>query len=88
LSEIRSAASFATDLTRDVSDKFSRFDASERRSTHARDQRGRLHAAATAQGVRIETISTDAETEVARYASLLLRGTYTAEYLRLGLVSD
>jgi len=55
---------------------------------HAREQRGRLHAAATAQGVRIETISTDAETEVARYASLLLRGTYTAEYLRLGLVSD
>lgn len=54
----------------------------------ASEQRGRLHAAATAQGVRIETIGTDGETEVARYASLLLSGTYTAEYLRLGLVTD
>ena len=54
----------------------------------AREQRGRLHAAAKAQGVRVETISTDGETEVARYASMMLSGTYTAEYLRLGLVTD
>ena len=54
----------------------------------AREERGRLQAAATAQGVRIETITTAGETEVARYASLLLSGTYTAEYLRLGLVTD
>ena len=30
----------------------------------------------------------EASTEVARYASLLLSGTYAAEYLRLGLVDD
>jgi len=54
----------------------------------AREQRGRLRAAAAARGVRIETISTDGATEVARYASLLLSGTYAAEYLRIGLVTD
>ena len=54
----------------------------------ARDQRRRLQSAADDRGVRTETISTDGETEVARYASLLLSGTYTAEYLRLGLVTD
>ena len=61
-----------------------------------RDQRGRLFAAARERDVRVETISTDdlaggagsGETEVARYASLLLAGTYAAEYLRLGLVED
>ncbi len=52
------------------------------------EQRHRLRAAAEARGVRIETVSTEATTEVARYASLLLSGTYAAEYLRLGLVSD
>ena len=31
---------------------------------------------------------TDADAEVARYASLLLTGTYAAEYLRIGLVED
>ena len=51
-----------------------------------REQRGRLRAAAAARGVRVETVTTDAATEVARYASLLLSGTYAAEYLRLGLV--
>ncbi len=55
----------------------------------ARESRGRLQAAATERGIRVETISTDgASTEVARYASLLLGGTYTAEYLRMGLVTD
>ena len=53
-----------------------------------REQRGRLQAAAAARGVRVETVTTDAATEVARYASLLLSGTYAAEYLRLGLVAD
>jgi hypothetical protein len=53
-----------------------------------REQRGRLQAAAAARGVRVETVTTDAATEVARYASLLLSGTYAAAYLRLGLVED
>ena len=53
-----------------------------------REHRGRLQAAAAARGVRIETLTTDAPTEVARYASLLLSGGYAAEYLRLGLVED
>ena len=47
---------------------------------------GRLRDAA--RGVRVETVTTDAATEVARYASLLLSGTYAAEYLGLGLVQD
>ena len=53
-----------------------------------REHRGRLQAAAAARGVRLETVTTDAPTEVARYASLLLSGTYAAEYLRIGLVED
>ena len=53
-----------------------------------REQRGRLLAAAASRGVRVETVTTEATTEVARYASLLLTGTYAAEYLRLGLVED
>ncbi|MDF1606348.1 SIS domain-containing protein [Nocardioides sp. YIM 152315] len=53
-----------------------------------REQRGRLTAAASERGVRVETVTTDATTEVARYASLLLSGTYAAEYLRIGLVDD
>ena len=53
-----------------------------------REQRGRLQATAAERGVRVETLITEAPTEVARYASLLLSGTYAAEYLRLGLVED
>jgi len=53
-----------------------------------REDRGRLQAAASSRGVRIETLTTDAPTEVARYASLLLSGSYAAEYLRLGLVEE
>lgn len=53
-----------------------------------REQRGRLAATAAAHGVRVETVTTEASTEVARYASLLLSGTYAAEYLRIGLVED
>src|SRR6476469_8073398 len=53
-----------------------------------RELRGRLQEAAGDRGVRVETVTTEAATEVARYASLLLSGTYAAEYLRLGLVDD
>ncbi len=52
-----------------------------------REQRGRLKAAAAERGVRLETLTADAGSEVARYASLILTGGYAAEYLRVGLVS-
>lgn len=50
-----------------------------------REQRGRLVHAAQTQGVRVETVASDARTEVARYASLLATGTYAAAYLGVGL---
>lgn len=53
-----------------------------------REQRGRLQAAAAERGVRVEILATEASSDVARYASLLLIGTYAAEYLRLGTVDD
>jgi hypothetical protein len=53
-----------------------------------REQAGRLRAVATERGVRVESVETGDDTEIARYASLLLHGTYAAEYLRLGLVED
>ena len=53
-----------------------------------REQADELQAAAARHGVRVETLETDADDEVARYASLLLTGTYAAEYLRIGLVED
>jgi hypothetical protein len=53
-----------------------------------REDRGRLKVAANARGVRVETLTTDAGTEVARYASLVLNGAYATEYLRIGLVAD
>ena len=53
-----------------------------------REDRGRLQAAAAAHGVRVEIVTTEADTEVARYASLMLNGRYAAEYLRVGLVDD
>ncbi|HET9422035.1 MAG TPA: SIS domain-containing protein [Nocardioides sp.] len=53
-----------------------------------REHRGRLKAAAAAQSVRVETVTAEETSEVARYASLLLSGTYAAEYLRLGLVEE
>ena len=52
------------------------------------EDRERLEAAAASHGVRVETVTTEAATEVARYASLVLSGRYGAEYLRLGLVDD
>ncbi len=51
-----------------------------------REQRGRLQSVAAERGIRVETVTTDATTEVARYAWLVLTGLYAAEYLRLGLV--
>ncbi|HYG94016.1 MAG TPA: SIS domain-containing protein, partial [Nocardioides sp.] len=53
-----------------------------------REQLGRLEEAARGHDVRVELVTADAEGEVARYASLLLSGTYAAEYLRLGLVEE
>lgn len=53
-----------------------------------REHRGRLLAAARERGVRVEHLTTDVPSEVARYASLMLSGTYAAEYLSLGLVED
>jgi hypothetical protein len=52
------------------------------------EDQGRLRAAAAEHDVRIETVTTEADTEVARYASLVLSGRYGAEYLRLGFVDD
>ena len=57
-------------------------------SPYFREQRGRLLAAASERGVRVETLDTEAPTEIACYASLLLSGTYAAEYLRVGLVEE
>lgn len=54
-------------------------------------QRARLVAAADERGVRVEHLrpeSADVGSEMACYASLVLSGTYGAEYLRLGLVED
>jgi Bacterial phospho-glucose isomerase C-terminal SIS domain len=53
-----------------------------------REDRLRLEAAAADHGVRVEHLTSEAGTDVARYASLVLSGRYAAEYLRLGLVDD
>jgi hypothetical protein len=50
-----------------------------------REQRGRLTAAARERGVRLETLSSEAGNDLARYASLLATGTYAAAYLGVGL---
>ena len=50
-----------------------------------REQRGRLLAAAEDRGVRVETVTSEADTDVARYAALLATGTYAAAYLGVGL---
>jgi len=49
------------------------------------ETRGRLEEAARAVGVRVETISSEAESDVARYAAMLATGMYAATYLQLGL---
>ncbi|ANH36598.1 hypothetical protein I601_0144 [Nocardioides dokdonensis FR1436] len=53
-----------------------------------REQRQLLEATAAERGVRVETLTSEHGDEVARYASLLLSGTYAAAYLSLGLVDD
>jgi hypothetical protein len=53
-----------------------------------REQRGRLQAEAAARGVRVETVTTEAGSEVARYASLHLSGLYTAAYLQVGFTEE
>ena len=50
-----------------------------------REQRGRLTAEAQERHVRVETVASDAGTDVARYAALLATGTYAAAYLGVGL---
>jgi hypothetical protein len=50
-----------------------------------REQRGQLQASAAAHGVRVEKVESEAGSEVARYASLLLTGRYAAAYLGLGM---
>jgi Bacterial phospho-glucose isomerase C-terminal SIS domain len=50
-----------------------------------REQRGRLSAAAQERRVRVEKLTSDAGTEVARYAGLLTTGSYAAAYLGVGL---
>ena len=50
-----------------------------------REDRGRLAAAAQERRVRVETLSSEAGTDVARYAALLATGTYASTYLGIGL---
>jgi hypothetical protein len=50
-----------------------------------REQRGRLVTAAQERDIRVETVATDAPSEVARYAALLATGTFAAVYLGVGL---
>lgn len=53
-----------------------------------REQRARLVSVAESRGIRVETIDVESRSEVARYASLLLTGSYAAAYLQLALVDD
>ncbi len=50
-----------------------------------RETRQQLEEAARAQGVRVETISSQAEGDVARYAAMLSTGMYAAAYIQIGL---
>ena len=49
------------------------------------ETRDRLVETAQARGVRVETISSEADGDVARYAAMLSTGMYAAAYLQLGL---
>jgi hypothetical protein len=49
------------------------------------ETRDRLVETAQAQGVRVETVSSEADGDVARYAAMLSTGMYAAAYLQLGL---
>jgi hypothetical protein len=50
-----------------------------------REQRGRLVGAARDHRVRMETVASDAPTDLAKYAALLSTGTYAAGYLGVAL---
>jgi hypothetical protein len=50
-----------------------------------REQRGRLTVAADEHRVRVERVSSEATTDVARYAALVATGAYAAAYLGVGL---
>jgi hypothetical protein len=50
-----------------------------------REQRGRLRAAADEHRLHVETVTSEAGSEIARYAALLATGTYAATYLQVGL---
>jgi hypothetical protein len=49
------------------------------------ETRARLREQADDRNVRIETVTTEAGGDVARYAALLATGTFAARYLKLGL---
>jgi hypothetical protein len=49
------------------------------------ETRERLDRAARDHGVRVESITSEADGDVARYAAMLSTGTYAATYLQLGL---
>jgi Bacterial phospho-glucose isomerase C-terminal SIS domain len=49
------------------------------------EARERLREQADERSVRVETVTTEAGGDVARYAALLATGTFAARYLRLGL---
>ncbi|MDP3894803.1 SIS domain-containing protein [Nocardioides sp.] len=53
-----------------------------------REQRGRLLAAASAKGVRVQTVTAETGSDVGRYASLMLQGRYAASYLTVALVEN
>ncbi|MGY2873996.1 hypothetical protein ACVW00_001186 [Marmoricola sp. URHA0025 HA25] len=50
------------------------------------EARHRLSQQADERGVRVETVTTEADGDVARYAALLATGTFAARYLRVGLL--
>ncbi len=50
-----------------------------------REQRARLRAAAEEQRIHVETVTSEAGSDIARYAALLATGTYAAAYLHVGL---
>jgi hypothetical protein len=52
-----------------------------------RETRDRLVQAAEQHGVRVETISSEADGDVARYAALLATGQYAAAYLEIGTIN-
>jgi len=49
------------------------------------ETRDRLRSQAESNGLRVETVTSQADGEVARYAALLATGTFAAQYLRIGL---